>query len=148
MDIKIVNSLQTERLGNCLWVLLTPFKFSVNDVHYKVPAGFVTDGASGPELLWHFCAPMAGPFGEAAVAHDYFYSCKGPRKMCQRYADRVLYEIGLHRGARKIIAILVKKVANKFGHRYYRVKKEKLRKETCYKLNWAISRVKYLEKLN
>ncbi len=148
MVIKIKNSLQTERLGNRLWVLLQPFKFSVGKTNYIVPAGFVTDGASAPKWLWHFCAPMAGPFGEAAVAHDYFYSLKGPKKMCQRYADRVLYEIGMHRKAKKIIALLVKKVANKFGYKYYRVKKEKLTKDSCYKFNWAVGRVKYLETLN
>lgn len=55
---------------------------------FVVPAGFKTDLASTPRLLW----PIIPPFGrhtKAAVVHDYLYAtAKVPRKR----ADRILYE--------------------------------------------------------
>ena len=37
----------------------------------EVPAGFVTDGASTPRLLWSIFPP-AGRYAPAAAVHDYF----------------------------------------------------------------------------
>lgn len=54
-----------------------------------VPAGFVTDGASVPRILW----PIFNPFGEyfrAAVMHDFLYSTAGD---CSRFlADSLFRE--------------------------------------------------------
>lgn len=147
MDIEIKTSLQTERLGNRLWVLLSPFKFSVDSKSYTVPAGFVTDGASAPRWLWSLCSPIAGPFGEAAVAHDYFYSRQGP-DVTQQYADRVLYEIGRHRDAYEIIARLVKAVVQITGRKYFKVKKDKLKEGGCYDYDEAQKIVDMLIQLN
>lgn len=37
---------------------------------YKVPSGFVSDGATVPRILWSVFPP-AGPYFWAAVLHDY-----------------------------------------------------------------------------
>lgn len=53
-----------------------------------VPAGFVTDFASIPVLLWRILPPV-GAYDRAAVVHDYLYFLGG---MPRAQADRVLRE--------------------------------------------------------
>jgi hypothetical protein len=51
-----------------------------------VPAGFVTDFASTPRLMWSLLPPI-GTYLQAAVVHDYLYWTQG----CTRaQADRIL----------------------------------------------------------
>lgn len=38
-----------------------------------VPAGFVTDGASVPQVFWNILSPFGDYFGSALI-HDYLYS--------------------------------------------------------------------------
>lgn len=61
-------------MGRNLWVVTEPFKYfigSPNSGRYVlVPAGFLTDGASVPRLLWCLIPPW-GKYGQAAVVHDY-----------------------------------------------------------------------------
>lgn len=119
MHIAVTSPLVLERLGNKLWRLTEDFKVYVDYSPIVVPAGFVTDGASAPQLAWSFCAPMAGPWGEAGVVHDYLYSLAGP-EVTKEYADDVLYEIGLYRGAGVIHAFFVWLGVHWFGHKYFK----------------------------
>lgn len=41
-----------------------------------MPAGFVTDLASVPRVVWSFYPPD-GPWAKAAVIHDFLYATKG-----------------------------------------------------------------------
>jgi hypothetical protein len=41
-------------------------------VHWDVPAGTVTDGASIPRVLWMSYPPFTGQYRAAAVIHDYY----------------------------------------------------------------------------
>lgn len=41
-----------------------------SSTYVRVPKGFITDGASIPEILWSVLSPW-GPYGKAAVVHDY-----------------------------------------------------------------------------
>lgn len=131
MKVKLITSnLSTDRLGNRLWVVTKPFCFSVDDYEFTVPQGFVTDGASCPRILWSICAPVAGPFGEGAVIHDWFYN-DGPD--IGRYnADMVLYCMGKYRGANIVQAQLVKTGVNSFGWMSYKKGIDKMSKDTCY----------------
>lgn len=45
-----------------------------------MPAGFVSDGASVPRLLWWY-SPPDGMHRAAAIVHDFLYSCKGHRPL-------------------------------------------------------------------
>lgn len=61
------------------WVLLSPLTY-VTEYGCKivVPAGFVTDFASIPKVVWNL--PGFDPYGDAkfpAVVHDYLYSLRG-----------------------------------------------------------------------
>jgi len=63
-----MTKIKLTRLGPNKWQLTeawqSPFMF--------IPAGFVTDGASVPRILWAFASP-SGDLFEAAVIHDYMY---------------------------------------------------------------------------
>lgn len=56
------------------WRLLEPLVWEVDDLGsgliVEVPAGFVTDGASVPRLLW-WLLPMTGSYMRPAALHDY-----------------------------------------------------------------------------
>ena len=53
-----------------------------------VPAGFVTDLASVPRVLWNLLPPLAS-YARAAVIHDYLYATNG---LTRAEADGVLLE--------------------------------------------------------
>lgn len=54
-----------------------------------VPAGFETDFASVPRLLWNVFSPT-GSYGKAAVVHDYLY--RTPGIATKREADDIFNE--------------------------------------------------------
>lgn len=148
MEIKILSPLKTERLGNRLWVLLAPFKFSVDGKEYEAPTGFVYDGNSAPRLLWALCSPVGGVYGEAGPAHDWFYSLDCPTPVSRRQADQIHRAIGIMRGAGQVRAALVYVGIRCGGKRSFRAihSIEKLTASTCYDVNYARSRVIALQK--
>lgn len=54
-----------------------------------VPAGFETDLATVPRLLWPICAPHDPRYAGAAVLHDYLYDWDGFTRVV---ADGIFYE--------------------------------------------------------
>lgn len=40
---------------------------------YTVPAGFETDFASTPRIMWRVCPPSTGKYIWGAVCHDFWY---------------------------------------------------------------------------
>ena len=114
MKIQILDSMKTERLGNRLWGLLSEFRVLIDGDLFTVPAWFVTDGASTPRFLWSIYPPVAGPFGEGALIHDYFYSI---HSQCddRKLADTVLFEVGRMRGANLLRAWAVYSAVRAFG---------------------------------
>jgi hypothetical protein len=85
------------------WTLDEAFGFYIdsNDatsMTINVPAGFVTDFASIPQLFWNILPPW-GTYGKAAVVHDYLYGRQGvltemspPWKYTRKQADEILLE--------------------------------------------------------
>ena len=63
------------------WTLLSPFVYRAgsadSDEIIFVPAGFKTDFASIPRLLWPVMGHPAGKHGKAAVVHDWLYQNPG-----------------------------------------------------------------------
>lgn len=55
------------------YTLLEPVAFPIEGV--TVPAGFVTDFASVPKILWSIFPPT-GWYQRAALLHDYLYVCR------------------------------------------------------------------------
>jgi len=60
-------------LGADHWRVITPFRYYLGDKYSEqwvtVPAGYLTDGASVPQLVWNLIPPW-GSYGQAAVVHD------------------------------------------------------------------------------
>ena len=67
--------LRLEKVDNQrLWLLLEPLTYwPLAAEAVMVPAGFLTDGASVPRLLWALYPPFGGEYDRAAVVHDYLY---------------------------------------------------------------------------
>ena len=143
MKVEILSSDCTERLGNRLWVLTQPFIFSVDDEVFVVPRGFVTDGASVPRVMYPICSPVSGPFGQGAIAHDFYYSIDGP-DIGRFRADQVLYSMGRLRGAWISEAQLVKSGVNLFGWMSYKTGRDKMTEKSCYDFVQARLRVAQL----
>jgi hypothetical protein len=63
----------SKTLGYDVWRVTKAFKYYVGDIAddcwVYVPAGYLTDGASVPQLLWNLLPPW-GAYGQAAVVHD------------------------------------------------------------------------------
>ena len=57
-----------------LWKLEAPLIYQGKKERFVVPAGFITDFASVPRILWWIFPPY-GEFTKAAVVHDYLYDC-------------------------------------------------------------------------
>lgn len=67
------------RAGRSLWALQQSLTYRTGDKAGEtivVPAGFVTDLASIPRLVWSFYPPD-GPWVKAAVIHDFLYDTQG-----------------------------------------------------------------------
>lgn len=84
--------LALEYLDGRSWRLLSAFTFG--SVTYQgviaIPAGFETDFASIPRVLWAVLPPT-GPYGKAVLVHDAIY--RTPAILCsRREGDRVLLE--------------------------------------------------------
>jgi len=66
--------------GATLYELAEPLtvvmQVGMGELRIMVPAGFVTDLATVPRVLWPFIAP-SGPHQRAAIVHDYLYQCVG-----------------------------------------------------------------------
>ncbi|MBM2915564.1 DUF1353 domain-containing protein, partial [Escherichia coli] len=64
-----------EMLDDYRWRLVEPFEFWLTDEPedvISVPAGYVTDLASVPRLLWSVFPPH-GRYAKAAIIHDWLY---------------------------------------------------------------------------
>ena len=143
-DLDIESLEKTERLGNRLWVLTKSFHFSFWSQSYRIPKGFVTDGASCPRVLWNVCAPVAGPFGQGAIIHDWFYN-EGP-DIPKVLADSLLYTAGRQRGANWFRAQLVYwgvRIGGEFSYKKG-TSLDKLTEKSCYDYNAAVEIVKKL----
>lgn len=71
------------------WIVLSPLVYTIGDTKdtITVPAGFVTDLASTPQMLWSAGLTPAGQYSRAAIIHDYLYWSQN----CTRdQADRLL----------------------------------------------------------
>lgn len=88
-------------LGKDHWRVTQAFRYYIQDKErgewVYVPAGYLTDGASVPRLLWPLLPPW-GVYGQAAVVHDIVceylsISVDGePRSISREACDNILFE--------------------------------------------------------
>ncbi len=78
-----------------IWRLTAPFEFASKETEsiIRVPADFLTDFASVPQVFWNILPPT-GRYGKAAVIHDWLYQTRNAgTHLCTRSeADSVLRE--------------------------------------------------------
>lgn len=81
---KFLDPLRLEFLDGRRWELTAAFDYRLGspdgDEAVRVPRGFVTDFASIPRVLWNVLPP-AGPYGKAAVLHDWLYQQRAVHKL-------------------------------------------------------------------
>lgn len=80
-----------EMLDDYRWRLVEPFEFWLTDTPddvIRVPAGYVTDLASVPRILWSVFPPH-GRYAKAAIIHDWLYDNALRTK---READRIFLD--------------------------------------------------------
>jgi hypothetical protein len=99
------SSLHVEKVEGSLdgrqnWRLIAPLRFllgfdgeceNIGGINVEIPAGFVTDFASVPRLLWPLFPPT-GPWCEAAVIHDYLCRHQG----CSRFLADAMFREAMH----------------------------------------------------
>lgn len=95
-----------------LYRLLTDFTVVVPEVgRITVPAGFVTDFASIPRLVWAWLSPEDPVVLFPSIVHDYLYSIKGEIEgspaISRERADQVLRDAMIACGARSSQAWVV-----------------------------------------
>lgn len=107
--------LELEYIDGRKWKITKPFEYCCGEpgapIRVEIPAGFVTDFASIPEILWNILPPT-GSYGKAAVVHDWLYTHRvvmvhgqvklwsgqrtlpfsSQRLVTRAYADSTLYE--------------------------------------------------------
>lgn len=75
------------------WSLMADWSVYLGGHWFRLPSGFVTDGASIPRFLWRLCGtPMDVPRLYAALVHDWLYSGGDP-DATRADADLVYREI-------------------------------------------------------
>lgn len=89
-NMQIKNSfplpLRGEFVGGGKWKLLEPFQYhSKKYGTTKVPAGFISDGASFPAFAYGIMgSPWGGKYAEPSVIHDWDYNQKTPQKIADK----------------------------------------------------------------
>lgn len=106
--------------GKRLWELLSPFPAVTSLGIIEAPAGFVTDLASVPRILW----PAFSPFDdylESAIPHDWGYSPLNDR-FTRRQIDDMMLELMFNTGVSDHRRNAVYTAVRRFGWRNYQGK--------------------------
>jgi hypothetical protein len=76
MTGRFITALDCRHEGTRRKSLIAPLVYEAADgTLYTVPAGFVSDGASVPRVLWMVYPPFGENYEPAAWLHDYLYQC-------------------------------------------------------------------------
>jgi hypothetical protein len=80
-------------VGDRSWQIIEPFYFYFDEKDKSngvvVPAGFITDFASVPRILWSIYPPT-GRYSKATVIHDYLYSAGKSMGYDRKFCDKML----------------------------------------------------------
>ena len=77
-----------EPIPNGKAILLKEYVYDINGYLIRVPKSFITDGASVPKSLQWLYNPY-GKYINAAVIHDYLYSCYNNTGINRTLADKI-----------------------------------------------------------
>ena len=79
-------------ISNGKAILLEEYVYEINGYLIRVPKYFITDGASVPKILQWLYNPF-GRYINAAVIHDYLYSCYNNTGINRTLADKIFRHI-------------------------------------------------------
>lgn len=99
------------------WTLDASFVYDSSVGPITVPAGFVTDFASVPKLLWNILPPF-GRYGKAAIVHDYLYRTQGYAS--KPVADAIFLEAMKALGVGRLTRYTMFYAVRLFGGRSYK----------------------------
>lgn len=103
---KFLLPLRLEYMDGRNWKLWSAFTFGsvVLERVIEVPAGFVTDFASIPRVLWNVLPPT-GQYGKAALIHDYCYRTAwyATRAQSDLVLNEAMKELGVGWWTRQVI---------------------------------------------
>lgn len=81
--------------GDYTFTLVEGFRYQTGGefgrISIHVPKGYITDFASIPRIFWSILPPH-GPWGKAAVIHDYLYKLVRKNKFDRGVADAIFKE--------------------------------------------------------
>ncbi len=105
--------LDAKFLGDNQWNLNEPFEYINPPIEIIVPAGFTTDGASIPRIVWTIIgSPWSGRYARASVVHDYLYQTM---QFTRYQTDLIFYQamgiLGVPRWKRSLMHFSVRSVA-------------------------------------
>lgn len=106
--------------GKRLWELIRPFQAVTSLGIIDVPAGFVTDLASVPRILWAAFSPF-DDYLESAIPHDWGYSSLNDR-FTRRQIDSMMLELMFNSGVSDHRRNAVYAAVRRFGGRNYQGK--------------------------
>lgn len=98
-------------ISNGKAILLEEYVYDINGYLIRVPKSFITDGASVPKSLQWLYNPY-GKYINAAVVHDYLYSCYNNtginRTLADKIFDFIMKETGVNAKTRRKFYVAVK----------------------------------------
>jgi len=83
--------LVVRHIDGVFWELMRPFKYCPDEGDVIiVPPKFIFDFASIPRIFWTFIGSPTGPYGPAALIHDWLYHTQTTKRY---QADKIFYTI-------------------------------------------------------
>ena len=104
------------------WVLAEQFSYQYNETVITVPAGYITNLASTPKIIWGILPPF-GYYSRGAVVHDWLYSNQGNLptfKYSRKDADKIFYTAMLESSVNKFKAQLIYRAVRLFGWSHWK----------------------------
>lgn len=92
-------------------------RVQIDDEFLKIPAGFNTDLASIPRVLWPFMSPAYSAFIAPSILHDYLYRAKTGRSRSE--IDAIFYESLVAEGLGRWTAWKMWLAVRIFGGRFF-----------------------------
>jgi len=107
------------------WVVRKEFYYDVgykgSDDRITIPAGFITDLATSPRILWSIIPPF-GRYLSPSILHDYLYFSK---EVSRKKSDEIFYEAMLISGVKKWKAKIMYLTVRLFGRGSYKIGEKK-----------------------
>lgn len=115
-----VRAVGVSSTGATLYELVEPLtvvmEVGIGEIRITVPAGFVTDLATVPRVLWPLMAP-SGQHQLAAIVHDYLYQCVGA--VSRFLADAIFRDLMSHLDVPLWRRVLAYYAVRAFGGRHW-----------------------------